>query len=54
MLLATHAKYGREQTTTTQKYRGSGAIVCRKLSSAGTLSSQFFLFFRAITQRDVG
>jgi hypothetical protein len=44
MLLATCAKYRWEQTAATQKYRGSGAIVCRKLLDAGTLSSHFFYF----------
>jgi hypothetical protein len=39
MLLATCVKYRWEQTVATQKYRGSGAIVCRKLPGVGTLSS---------------
>jgi hypothetical protein len=45
MLLATHAKYKWEQTAATQKYRESGGRVCRKLLSAGTLSSQCLLIF---------
>jgi hypothetical protein len=49
MLMATRANYGWEQTAATQKYRGSGAIVCRKLPVPVHCLHKIFDFFGAIT-----